>query len=97
MEDLTGRFPAGLTPSSQASPGPTAQGDLHKMTRSGPGTDSVVNIPDLLDPPEENPSSGPVIPVSHPGQHSRVVEMENAAGAGGFHTITIGGVWKELP
>lgn len=97
MQDLTGRFPANLVPSSMS--GGNTVSDDPALSMTAPGSPGVMPMPDVMDNLPLPRASGTEIPVSHPGQHPRVTAEGSRPGmttwteAGGGNT----GRWRETP
>lgn len=96
MQDLTGRFPANLVPSSMS--GGNTVSDDPGLSMTAPGSPGVMPMPDAMDNLPLPRSSGDEIPVSHPGTHERVTAESSRPGmvpwrsAGGSS-----GRWQETP
>lgn len=96
MDDLTGRFPALLTPSSQEG-GNMIQPTLAKNTMTAPGSTPVSPLPGPLEGSDpEIDFSGPEIPVSHPGSREKVAVQSARWGGATFDVIGISGAFKEV-
>ena len=96
MQDLTGRFPASLTPSSQEG-GNLIQPDLAKSTMTAPGSEPVTPLPGPVQgsDPDIN-QSVPTVPVSFPGDQVKPPVQPAPHGGGRWGDIGFGRLWRQL-
>jgi hypothetical protein len=83
MQNLTGRFPAYLVPSSMS--GGNTVADEPSLAMTAPGSPGIMPMPDVYDNLPLPRDSGTEIPVSHPGLRSKVTAEGSRPGMTAWH------------
>lgn len=95
MQDLTGKFPAKLVPTSQEG-GNMVQLDLDKAAMTAPGSEPASPNPGPYIPMDLGPDSEqPQVPVSSPGDKARVPAGTSPGGQWADISTHPGHLWKQ--